>query len=93
MNHGDSYFACEVPDCGYRKACTNPDDLRRFLIDRGHMIDHYKWNHAALFGVKRSIPGVAHSDWWNYGPIPNDIGPSFYDAGTGVTVPWKDVRK
>lgn len=93
MNGKVSYFACGVARCGHRVVCTNPDSLRQYGNAHGDMIDHYKWHHAELFGVKRSTPGIANSDWWDYGPIPDDIGPSFYDAVTGDTTPWKELRQ
>lgn len=71
-----TYFTCGVQGCGHVQDVPNPEDIRRYDNSKRSMIDHYRWDHADLIGTKRSTPGVAFSDYYEYRPIPDDIGPT-----------------
>jgi hypothetical protein len=88
----NSYFKCGVADCGHIQKCRNADDFYAWDVDRGHMVSHYKWDHAPLWGVHhRPVTKGAFSDWWEFGPIPTEIAPSFVDEGQ--TYSWKEVME
>lgn len=84
----DASFTCGL--CAHRIDVANAEnDARTYESRKWAMSQHYKFEHPERFGVKRSQPGVAFSDYWEFGPIPDDIGPVLhYDS---QTYPWSQA--
>lgn len=75
--------------CEHRQDMKEPEDILKYERDKYFMLEHYKWEHPDRFGVQTSIPGIAFSDRWEFGPIPDDIGPVLHYEGD--TFPWSQV--
>lgn len=85
----NSYFQCTL--CDYKRICDNPNDYLRFDTDKGLMIDHYKWDHADDIGTKVHLSPI---EWrYEYRPIPDDIGPSFYDSEANEVYSWEQLKQ
>ena len=89
--HVKAFFTCGVKGCSHVVNVPDPLSVRRYNNDKMTMVDHYRWEHADMIGTKRSTPGVAFSDYYEYRPIPNDIGPRFTYKGEVDT--WSDICK
>lgn len=85
----EAFFTCGVKGCSHVVTVSDPLDIRRYDSDKRSMVDHYRWEHADMIGTRRSTPGVAFSDYYEYRPIPDDIGPSFTYRGEVST--WAEI--
>lgn len=90
MEHSKTYFICGVEGCAHVQPVDRPEDMYRFSRCQGHMVEHYKYDHAPLIGTR---VGSTHdfSDHYEFRPIPDAIGPTLVDNETSYS--WADVKK
>jgi hypothetical protein len=91
-NTEKTFFTCGVKGCGHIQDVPNPEDIYKYGVSKGHMVSHYRWEHADLIG-KKVYPYKNSGDpsYWRYEykPIPDKIGPSL--AYQGEVTSWAEI--